>query len=128
MQTYAKNRAYYVNYPDATGSTLGTRVTGELYRLPRAIVLPASRIGELSVFARRRGDMWMLAVMSARLATTLEVPLSFIGDGVHRATHVRDDKSRPDAVQVESGTVSRGEVLKIELAAGGGFVGRFMRP
>ena len=27
------------------------------------IVLPDSRIGELSIFARRKGDMWMLAVM-----------------------------------------------------------------
>lgn len=39
VQTYYKNRAYYVNYPDATGSLLGTRVTRELYRLPRATVL-----------------------------------------------------------------------------------------
>jgi alpha-glucosidase len=66
--------------------------------------------------------------MSARLATTLELPLSFLGEGTHRATSVRDDKSRPDAVQVESATVSRGETLKIDLAAGGGFVGRFTTP
>lgn len=38
VQTYAKNRAYYVNYPDATGSLLSTRITRELYRLPRATV------------------------------------------------------------------------------------------
>jgi hypothetical protein len=38
VQSYYKNRAYYVNYPDATGSLLGTRVTRELYRLPRATV------------------------------------------------------------------------------------------
>jgi alpha-glucosidase len=92
------------------------------------IVLPASRIGELSAFARRRGDMWMLAVMSARLATTLDLPLSFLGEGTHRATYVRDDKSRPDAVQVEAASAARGDVLKIDLAAGGGFVGRFTRP
>ena len=41
VQTYAKNRAYYVNYPDASGSVLGTRITRELYRLPRATVLNA---------------------------------------------------------------------------------------
>jgi outer membrane receptor protein involved in Fe transport len=38
VQTYAKNRAYYTNYPDATGSTAATRVVRELYRLPRATV------------------------------------------------------------------------------------------
>jgi outer membrane receptor protein involved in Fe transport len=41
VQTYAKNRAYYVNYPDTTGSTLGTKITRELYRLPQATVLNA---------------------------------------------------------------------------------------
>lgn len=38
VQTYAKNRAYYTNYPDATGSTLATRVVRLLYRYPSATV------------------------------------------------------------------------------------------
>lgn len=92
------------------------------------IVLPASRIGELTVFARRRGEMWVLAVMSARLASALEVPLAFLGDGAWRATYVRDDLARPDAVKVETAEAVRGASLKIDLAAGGGFVGRFVRP
>jgi alpha-glucosidase len=72
--------------------------------------------------------MWMLAVMSARLATTLDLPLSFLGEGAHRATYIRDDKTRADAVQIESASAARGDVLKIDLAAGGGFVGRFLPP
>ena len=90
-------------------------------------VLPDSRIGELSIFARRSGEMWMLALMSARLATTIRVPLAFLGEGAYRATYVRDDKLRPDAVTVESAAATRGETLSIDLAAGGGFVGRFTR-
>ncbi len=39
VQTYAKNRAYYTNVPDATGSTVATRVTRLLYRYPTATVL-----------------------------------------------------------------------------------------
>ncbi len=38
MQTYAKNRAYYTNYPDASGSTLATKVVRVLYRYPTATV------------------------------------------------------------------------------------------
>jgi hypothetical protein len=38
VQTYAKNRAYYTNYPGAGGSTAATKVTRELYRYPRATV------------------------------------------------------------------------------------------
>lgn len=53
VQTYAKNRAYYVNYPDATGSTLGTRVTRELYRLPRSTVF------NVGLSYRRRGLPWI---------------------------------------------------------------------
>jgi hypothetical protein len=53
VQTYAKNRAYYVNYPDATGSTQGTRVTRELYRLPRATVL------NLGLSYRLKGLPWL---------------------------------------------------------------------
>lgn len=91
------------------------------------IVLPESRIGELSVFARRSGDIWMLAVMSARLATTLRLPLAFLGEGSYQATYVRDDKARPDAVQMETAAAARSDILVIDLAAGGGFVGRFVR-
>jgi alpha-glucosidase len=91
------------------------------------IVLPESRIGELSVFARRSGDRWMLAVMSAKLATTLRVPLSFLGGGNYQATYVRDDKAKSDAVAVEQAKAKRDDTLVIELAPGGGFIGRFAK-
>jgi alpha-glucosidase len=45
------------------------------------IVLPESRIGELSIFARRKGDMWMLAVMCGSEGRTITLPLSFLGAG-----------------------------------------------
>jgi hypothetical protein len=53
VQTYAKNRSYYVNYPDSTGSLLGTRVVRELYRLPRSTVF------NLGVAYQRKGLPWV---------------------------------------------------------------------
>lgn len=53
VQTYAKNRAYYVNYPDVTGNLSSTRVTRELYRLPRATVFNAG------LSYRRKGLPWL---------------------------------------------------------------------
>lgn len=53
VQTYAKNRAYYVNYPDPSGSLLGTRISRELYRLPRATVF------NLGLSYRGRGLPWL---------------------------------------------------------------------
>ena len=91
------------------------------------IVLPDSRIGELSIFARRKGSMWMLAVMRAGPAKTIQVPLSFLGEGDYTATLVRDDATNDAAVKLETTTAQRGDTLTIELHGGGGFVGRFLK-
>jgi len=91
------------------------------------IVLPKSKIGELSIFARRSGDMWMLAVMSAGPAKTIQAPLSFLGDGQYEASLVRDNKENSGAVVLENRTVRRGDTLTIEMISSGGFVGRFTK-
>lgn len=91
------------------------------------IVLPGSRIGELSVFARRSGQMWILAVMAAGPAREIEVPLSFLGDGDYNATFVADDESKPDAVKITSGRSRNVESITMKLGSGGGFVARFTR-
>jgi alpha-glucosidase len=93
------------------------------------IVLPESRIGELSVFARRSGTMWMLAVMHAGAPTTLRLPLKFLGEnnGTYAATYVRDDETKSEAVKLETARVRAGDVLELALGAGGGFVGRFVK-
>jgi alpha-glucosidase len=90
-------------------------------------VLPESRIGELSIFARRKGDMWMLAVMCGSEGRTISLPLSFLGDGAYKATFVRDDMHNDAAVKLEDQTALHGDTLKIELRNGGGFVGRFAK-
>jgi alpha-glucosidase len=91
------------------------------------IVLPASRIGEISIFARRSGDMWMLAVMSAGPAKTIEVPLLFLGEGDYKATLVKDNPDNDAAVVMENTTAQRDDTLTIEMISGGGFVARFSR-
>lgn len=91
------------------------------------IVLPDSKIAELSIFARRSGDMWILAVMSAGPARRIQVPLSFLGDGQYNALLVPDRKEKADAVVLEDAAVQQGETLAIDLAGGGGFVARFIR-
>lgn len=91
------------------------------------IVLPASRIGELSVYARRHGEMWMLAVMHAGPAKTIQVPLSFLGAGDYQGTLVRDDPANDAAVKLENVAAHRDDTLTIDLHSGGGFVGRFVK-
>jgi alpha-glucosidase len=91
------------------------------------IVLPDSRIGELSIFARRKGDMWMLAVMCGTEGRTITVPLSFLPEGEFKAAMVRDDMQNDAAVKLKDANVNRGESITIELRNGGGFVGRFTK-
>ena len=84
-----------------------------------------SEIGELVVFARRKGETWFLAVMCGPGAKTIQVPLSFLGVGRYQATLVRDDAPDGSTVRVESSVHTQKDTIAIELRAGGGFVGRF---
>jgi alpha-glucosidase len=89
------------------------------------IVLPPSEIGEIALFARRKGDTWFLAVMNGAAAREVRVPLSFLGGGAYAAHLIRDSKEDSAAVTVEDTTVRRGDTLIIRLREGGGFIGRF---
>jgi alpha-glucosidase len=91
------------------------------------IVLPESRIGELSIFARRKGDMWMLAVMCGTEGRQITVPLSFLGDDRYKASLVRDDMQNDAAVVLDESEVTRETSLDIAMRNGGGFVARFTK-
>ena len=89
------------------------------------IVLPDSSIGELVVYARRTGRTWFLAVMAGPAPKTVRLPLSFLGAGQYRAALVSDDAPDGSTVKVEQGSRTRNDTITLQLAAGGGFVGRF---
>ncbi len=92
------------------------------------IVLPDSKVGELSVFARRAGNTWYLAVMCGPQARNIRVPLSFLGNGQYKATLVRDDNADDTLVKVKNLSQQRNDSLTIEMRAGGGFLARFSKP
>ena len=93
----------------------------------QTIVLPESAIGELAIFARRSGRTWFLAVMCGPQAKTIQVPLSFLSDGQYKASLVRENKERADAVALDDMSVKSSDTLTIEMTSGGGFVGRFSK-
>ena len=86
------------------------------------IVLAPSEIGEVAIFARRRGNRWFVAAMNGSLARTVNVDLSFLGAGTHQAVLVRDRADDPAALEVETREVVRERPLTIDMRAGGGFV------
>jgi alpha-glucosidase len=91
------------------------------------VVLPDSVIGELTAYARRRGDVWLLAVMCGPQAKTIRVPLSFLGEAQYDSVFVRDSPTDDVKVELEESTHKRGDSLTIELRAGGGFLARFAK-
>jgi alpha-glucosidase len=88
-------------------------------------VLAGSEIGELVLFARRKGDSWFLAAMNGPAARAVALPLSFLSAGRYRSTLVRDDAPDGSTVRVESAVHSRSDTIALELRAGGGLLGRF---
>ena len=88
-------------------------------------VLAGSEIGELVLFARRKGNVWFLAAMNGPAARSVAVPLSFLSAGRHQSTLVRDNAADGSAVRVESSVHTQNDAIALELAAGGGFLARF---
>jgi alpha-glucosidase len=89
--------------------------------------LPASDIGRIAAFARRKGDDWFLAIVSGPQSQTLTIPLTFLSDGTYEVTLVSDEADDTAAVNVEHMSATQANSLDVELAAGGGVVGRFVR-
>jgi alpha-glucosidase len=88
------------------------------------IVLPPSEIGEVAVFARRKGRDWYIAGINGAGARTVTITPSFLGSGTFAATIARDDASSAAALKMDTSTVSQSTVLTFALREGGGFVAR----
>lgn len=86
-------------------------------------VLAGSEPGKVVAEARRSGRQWFIAVMNGGDATTLDIPLDFLGAGAWQATELRDSKSQPDAWERREGKATRSDHIRLEIAARGGFVG-----
>jgi alpha-glucosidase len=91
------------------------------------IVLPASEIGQVAALARRNGEQWFLAILCGEDGKELEISLSFLNSGSYRAMLVRDVTEDPTKVAIEKADFTSADTLRIELAYGGGFIGRFSR-
>jgi alpha-glucosidase len=90
------------------------------------IVLPPSEIGELAVYARRKDNIWFLAVMNGIQPKKLKIPLGFL-KGNYK-TDVAKDGIRNDAsIIIEQKNYSSKDVLELDLASGGGFIARFSK-
>ncbi|MBC7888386.1 MAG: glycoside hydrolase family 97 catalytic domain-containing protein [Ferruginibacter sp.] len=90
------------------------------------IVLPQSKIGELVVFARRKGDTWFVAAMNGlKEPTIINIDLSFLKNGSYLLSSVKDDSNKQGNALLANEKLSSASTLQIRLNANGGFVGKF---
>ena len=75
--------------------------------------------------ARRYGDDWFIGSVHAE-GGTLDIPLDFLEENktykitYYEDTEDTDSKTNPEAYQVHTATVKKGDVIKAKMAAGGG--------
>ena len=89
-------------------------------------VLPPSEIGELVIYAQRKGTTWFLSVMNGIQPKTVKIPLPFLGAGIYNTLILNDNPDNPASANVTTGTSKANDVLTVELGTGGGFMTRFI--
>jgi alpha-glucosidase len=90
------------------------------------IVLPPSEIGEVAVFARRKGRDWYIAAINGTKTRAITITPAFLGSGPFTATVASDvlDNSKVDVTR--NLPVSAATPILFQLRAGGGFVARLV--
>ncbi len=92
------------------------------------IVLPQSKIGELVLYARRKGTTWFLAAMNGLPEKkTIDVNLTFLAKGNYGLSSVKDDSSKQANAILETVNTSATSAIRIDLNASGGYVGRLVK-
>lgn len=91
------------------------------------IVLPQSSIGELALYARRKGSTWFIAALNGPVARQINIDLSFLGKGTFEAALLMDEKAVQNSAREEHKELNSKQSLTIELNAAGGFLARISK-
>ncbi len=91
------------------------------------IVLPESGIGKLSVFAKRKGDDWFLAVQnSSDNKESLNLRLDFLDEDIeYSSLEYSDIKNENNKYEINEEKRNNSSEISISLNEGGGFVAHF---
>jgi alpha-glucosidase len=91
------------------------------------IVLPQSAIGELALFARRKGDTWFVAALNGTTVREVKIKLSFLANGKYNANIACDDKNNQHTARKENLILSNNNYLILNLNASGGLVAQLSK-
>lgn len=91
------------------------------------IVLSQSAIGELTLFARRKGDTWFIAAMNGTTARQVKIKLSFLSKGKYKAIIAKDEKTDQHTAIKEQLILSNNKYLTVNLNAAGGYIAQLSK-
>jgi alpha-glucosidase len=117
--TYAANPANIIANPCAEMIKSIPAVWDE------TIVLPPSEIGELAVYAQRKGTTWFLSVINGLQPKKVKIPLSFLGTGNYDTYILSDNPENPADAMQSTGTENNKDIIEINIVPGGGYMTRF---
>jgi len=87
-------------------------------------------IGHFAALARRHGDTWYIGSMTDWTSRSLDIDLSFLGEGKYKLECWNDgpnaDRKGSDYLTTTK-TVDKSSKLKIDMASGGGYVARITK-
>ena len=115
------------DYPDAYRHQPGFDWLQTLPATWNETRVPAADVNHYITTARRSGTDWFVGTLTNHEARTISVPLDFLPPGTFTAELYGDGPDaaqNPNALVQETRTVSRGDVVTVTVAAGGGHVMR----
>jgi alpha-glucosidase len=89
------------------------------------VVLPQSKIGELVIYARRKGKTWYLAALNGMdESKTVAVDLYFLKKGRYTCAIIKDDPKTQANVVLENTKLTSGQTIDLIMNATGGFLAK----
>jgi alpha-glucosidase len=129
VATAAIYAAPVITYAANPGNILSNPCADMIRSIPpvwdETIVLPPSEIGEIAVYAQRKGKIWFLSIINGLQPKTINIPLSFLGGGTYESFIISDVKENSEAADIKTSKALRNDMVRIELVPGGGYMARF---
>lgn len=89
------------------------------------IALPQSKIGELALYARRKGETWYMAALNgSNEGKAVHVDLTFLRKGRYTCSIIKDDPETQANAILENTVLTSGQSIDIVMNATGGFLAK----
>ncbi len=86
-------------------------------------VLPSTKMGQVVVFARRKGSTWWIGALNGEKEQTVTIPVDFLSKTA-KATLIFDSEKGFAAINRIEETIKAPKNITVKMAAGGGFVAK----